>query len=75
MMERGNKRRGGLGVLGSQGDRGKRKCRFMRVVKGDGSSPETTQHADQLILNPAICHGSNGAADRLPTCQLVYVGL
>lgn len=75
MMERGCKRRGGLGVLGCQGDQRKRKCRFMRVVKGDGSSPETTRHVYQLILNPAICRGSNGATDRRPTCRLVYVGL
>ena len=44
----------------------KRKCRFMRVVKGDGSSLQTTPHANQLILNPAICCGSNGAGWQTP---------
>lgn len=54
------------GFWAAKDTRKKRKCRFMRVVKGDGSSPQTTPHANQLILNPAICCGSNGAGWQTP---------
>lgn len=46
---------GWLGGLGCRGDGQKKVCSFMRVVKGDRSSPQTTQSTNQLILNPAIC--------------------
>lgn len=74
-MEIGQKRGGWLGGLGCRGDGQKKVCSFMRVVKGDRSSPQTTQSTNQLILNPAICRvgTSYWQKPRLSCCLCCFV--